>query len=658
MRIWGTIFAVWGVLLWSAASFAADTAHHVAKVHIDPAKPGLLVNATVELKGGGATDFRLSTAMTLDTVTLNGKPVSPLRRKGVFTIDLGANASHTVALTYQGTGEPFLGLEGGFVDNDWLAHPEGRLATWSIEGQIPTTPKADDEDTGDKNVGGQKFIVPGKLMFETTSDGHYRAGYQNFNASAPPVLITGPFQIGEKILKSDQGDVRIRTYFHKELAGLSDTYLEDTARYIAYYIGKIGPYPYPGFAVISGPAPVGWGLPGMTYMGRRVLALPFIRFTSLPHEVLHNWWGNAVEVDYATGNWAEGLTTYQADHAMAERMRAGGGREKRLEWLRNYAALPSERDQPLTEFRAKTHDASQVVGYGKTAFVFHMLKQKLGEAVFDKAIQRFNRDNHMGIAGWKDVRTAFEAESGQELGSFFYAWVEKSGAPVLKIRDAKATEREITLTVEQDQRGTPYPLHLPISVETAKGTERHVVKMNKKRQHFTIATKTKAQALRLDPDLDVFRRLGPGEAPPILRDVTLDSDAKLVTLGSMEMRAYARELAGRLLQARLRMQDPADPAKSVIIAGPKAFVREHLDRSGLLPPPKAIADQGDARAWTARNGEQTLLIVEAENAEGFAALTRVLPHYKRRSFVVMELGKTVDKGTWNPTGEALTVKFD
>ncbi|MBL4692541.1 MAG: hypothetical protein JKY92_04350 [Magnetovibrio sp.] len=122
---------------------------------------------------------------------------------------------------------------------------------------------------------------------------------------------------------------------------------------------------------------MGWGLPGMTYMGRRVLALPFIRTTSLPHEILHNWWGNAVDVAHGRGNWAEGLTTFQADLVQSALKNKDGGKSKRIEWLRNFQALPKDLDKAVNQFKSKTHDAAQVVGYGKTAFVFHMLKNAL-----------------------------------------------------------------------------------------------------------------------------------------------------------------------------------------------------------------------------------------------------------------------------------------
>jgi len=58
--------------------------------------------------------------------------------------------------------------------------------------------------------------------------------------------------------------------------------------------------------------------------------LPFIRTTSLGHEVLHNWWGNGVYVDWERGNWCEGLTTFMADYAYKEEEGESAAREMRL----------------------------------------------------------------------------------------------------------------------------------------------------------------------------------------------------------------------------------------------------------------------------------------------------------------------------------------
>ncbi|HEY9081549.1 M1 family metallopeptidase [Magnetovibrio sp.] len=644
MRLGGLLTFAFAVLTFVAPTFAAqDVIHHTATVKIDPQRAHLEIEDTISLLEGGDVTFTLSPAFHVDDIIVNGQSVPVHRDDDELSFSLTGSGPFEVRLNYQGRGAPLLAPEGGFVEATWLAQPTGALATWTIEGQTPPN---------------QKFIVPGRLLSETHTAEAYTAQFENLVPSTLPVLITGPFEIAQKML----GDIRLRTYFHAELASLADGYLEDTARYITHYVEKIGPYPYPGFSIVSGPAPVGWGLPGMTYMGRRVLALPFIRDTSLPHEILHNWWGNAVEVDYATGNWAEGLTTYQADHAIAELRKPGGGQEKRLEWLRNYAALPPERDHPLSAFRSKTHDASQVVGYGKTAFVFHMLKIQLGADTFDKAIRRFAHDNVWKTAGWPDIQAAFEAESGQDLAAFFKTWVSRPGAPAVTLTNATADGNTVHFTLNQTQDGPSFALTLPINLETQRGPERHDVTLNTPTQSYTLAAHAPVKALRVDPESDVFRRLSPSETPPIVRDVTLNPATDLMAFGSPEMRDAAYALGRQLLQSPAHMSPSATTS---IIVGAQPAVRQYLASNGLPPAPDPIKDRGDARAWTARTADgRTILVIEAEDVASLNGLARVLPHYKRRSYVVMENAQTIDKGTWSvdtsapPTPGRLTVRFD
>ena len=112
-----------------------------------------------------------------------------------------------------------------------------------------------------------------------------------------------------------------------------------------------------------------------------VIRFPFILTSSYPHEILHNWWGNSVFVDYPTGNWCEGLTAYMADHLMKEQ--AGQAAEYRRDTLKKYRDFVRDgRDFPLTEFRSRHSAATEAVGYGKTLMGFHMLRRQLGDEAF------------------------------------------------------------------------------------------------------------------------------------------------------------------------------------------------------------------------------------------------------------------------------------
>jgi hypothetical protein len=79
----------------------------------------------------------------------------------------------------------------------------------------------------------------------------------------------------------------------------------------------------------------------------------------------------------------------------------------------------ADAQQPLAAFRSRTHGAAAAVGYGKSAMVFVMLRDLIGEAAFDRGIQLFWAQNRFRIAGWKELQRAFEQASGRVLDDFF-----------------------------------------------------------------------------------------------------------------------------------------------------------------------------------------------------------------------------------------------
>ena len=47
-------------------------------------------------------------------------------------------------------------------------------------------------------------------------------------------------------------------------------------------------------------------MPSFTLLGSQVIRFPFILTSSYPHEILHNWWGNAVFVARPAATGARG----------------------------------------------------------------------------------------------------------------------------------------------------------------------------------------------------------------------------------------------------------------------------------------------------------------------------------------------------------------
>ena len=299
---------------------------------------------------------------------------------------------------------------------------------------------------------------------------------------------------------------------------LAQKYLDTTAQYVEMYRTLLGPYPYKKFALLENFWETGYGMPSFTLLGPKVIRFPFILHSSYPHEILHNWWGNGVFVDYEKGNWAEGLTSYLADHLIKEQR--GQAVNYRRNSLQKYTDFVNEsRDFPLTEFRSRHSATTEAVGYGKTLMFFHMLRQQLGDQQFTRALQTFYQKYKFKYAAFADVRDVFEQVSGLDLKATFEQWVERTGAPELLVTDANAKQTEkgyvLTVGIEQIQEGEPYELRLPIAI-TLEGQSNayQLTELVKTKRHtLNLTLPDRPIRLDIDPEFDVFRRLDFNEIP-------------------------------------------------------------------------------------------------------------------------------------------------
>jgi len=644
-----------------AASPAGPPVHHAIEAKLDPDSGSLSLTDTVMVRGRAVLEFRLAPWLDVEETTLDGDPAKAVAAAGTFRVALPDAGTHRVEMRLRGTVPPLPTQGSRGATPSAVSGPDGTY----LSGYAGWFPLTDDDWTAYHLTvevpARHRAVATGRLKDEVAGATGNRAVFAANWPAEPPSLFAGPYVVEER----HANGIRIRTYFYDELSSLSADYLDDAARYLSRFSKEIGPYPFPDFHIVSSPLPVGLGFPNLAYIGRTVLPLPFIRGRSLAHEILHNWWGNGVAVDYASGNWAEGLTTYMADYALAAEEGARPAEEMRLAWLRDYAALPEDRDVPVTAFVGKRHDAGQVIGYNKVAFIFHMLRQELGDVAFSAGLRLFWRQQRFHIAGWADLRKALEAESERDLGWFFDEWLERAGAPRLSLGDVTATGEgggfRVSVTLRQDPPA--YRLGVPVVIETEAGDVHRRITLDTTALTASEILPGRPTAVRVDPDHDLFRRLLPGEAPPILRDVTLSADTTtyVVTTGE-PAEPLARDLAGRLLDTPPRFETGAPsklPPTPVLIIGLTLQVEAFLARAGLDPVPDSLAGRGTARVWAARRANgMPVLVVQADDAEALGALLRPLPHYGGRSYLVFEDRRAVDTGVWPVLDSPLSRRLD
>lgn len=644
-----------------AAGDAAAPVHHAIEARLDPDSGNLEVTDILTVRGRAALEFGLAPWLEVKSLLLDGRPADAKGSDGIWRVPLPDAGAHRVELRLRGVVPPLPQADRRGATPSAVSGAEGSYLS-GYAGWIPVT---DDDWTAYRLTvevpAPYRAVATGRLEEETLGEAANRAVFAAGYPAEPPALFAGPYTVRER----HEHGIRMRTYFHRELEELSAGYLDDAGRYLLRYQQQIGPYPFLDFHIISSPLPVGLGFPNLTYIGRMVLPLPFMRGRSLAHEVLHNWWGNGVAPDYAAGNWAEGLTTYMADYALAAEEGGGKALEMRMGWLRNYAALPAARDMPVTAFTSKRHDAGQVVGYDKVAFIVHMLRNELGEAVFTDGLRLFWQRQRFRVAGWPELRRAFEDAAGRDLAWFFDQWLQRTGAPRLSLGDVRLREEDgvfrVTLTVRQEPPA--YRLTVPVAIDTDAGPERRRILLDAGEATATLELNARPTAVRVDPELDLFRRLLPGEAPPILRDVTLAADAVTFIVADTEpAEQVARQLAERLLDTPVQLGADHSPVLHpvpLLVVGITAQVETFLARAGLHGVPDSLAGRGTSRVWAARrdNG-YPIIVVAADDIQALDALLRPLPHYGGKSYLVFDGRRAVDTGFWPVLQSPLSRRLD
>ncbi len=492
-------------------------------------------------------------------------------------------------------------------------------------------------------------------------------------------LVGGPLQK----YSEPAGAVSAEVYLRETDDGLAQRYLDATAQYLEMYRNLIGPYPYGKFALVENFWETGYGMPSFTLLGPQIIRFPFILTSSYPHEILHNWWGNSVFVDYATGNWCEGLTAYMADHLMQEQR--GRGAEYRRDTLKKYRDFVKEgRDFPLTEFRSRHSAATEAVGYGKVMMGFHTLRRELGDDVFRQSMQRFYRENRGRQASFADVRASIEAAGERDLATYFEQWVEWTGAPDLTLDGIKVTQTKtgyrVSGKVIQNQAGKPYKLNLPIYVTTVEGLQVFSVALSGRKTSLRLDTQAQPLLLEADPEFDIFRLLDPRETAPSIGQIFGEPEILAVlpaTASPEKLQAY-RELAeswrseahdievlldtelgelpenqaawffgaeNRLAPALFGADDSIDlelGADTIVAAGQAIPLEEHsavLVRRHPANPAKAIG-------W-----------ITVDPLAAFPGMSTKLPHYGKYSYLGFagdEPANTV-KGEWSATDSPLRV---
>jgi aminopeptidase N len=671
--------------------------HHALDVVISPDRHAIEVTDTVTVSKGQsrALEFALHPGLTLEIMdedvrlmqltgkaddrlpslnssTVDSDPVPKRYRielphdRDQFTLRYQGHIRHPLQTRDEGYARGFsetagmISPQGVFLDarSFWYPTVVGEAVTFKLDLRLPLD---------------WYGMSQGVRAARETGPEHSRERWRCGSPQQEIYLIAGHFTEYTQTANGVQAMVLLR----QPDAALAQQYLDVTADYVRLYSELIGPYPYQKFALVENFWETGYGMPSFTLLGSKVIRFPFILHSSYPHEILHNWWGNGVYVDYQHGNWAEGLTSYLADHLIKEQR--GQGVDYRRTTLQKYTDyVRRQQDFPLTAFRSRHSAVTEAVGYGKTLMLFHMLRRELGDEAFIQGLRNLYRQNRFKVTDFGAVETAFSESAQQPLTDFFTQWVQRSGAPQLRVSQAHARPLDdafvLTAVIEQLQDEAPYVLQVPLAIRLQDHEQawQTVVQLDRKRLTVELTLPARPLQIDVDPQFDVFRRLHRNEMPPAISQV-LGAEKIVIVLPAkapQELRAAYKTLARAWQAAHPDQFDisvdadleqlPAD--RSVWLFGWHNRFRSLMGQSLV---DYNYLDQGDAiqiydnvlkqdeeaivvLGRRTDNPEHALGWLAAGQAAALPGLGRKLPHYGKYSYLAFtgEAPDNVLKGQW------------
>lgn len=714
-----------------AAADRLSLRHHELFVQLIPDQHQLMVTDRVTLAlAGGEHPIRLSLAPTLQVDRLSLVPSTgggealaqdlpfEIQREStpqptvtiVIPAQLLGAGTRTIEIQYHGMindppREPrhlrfvtpsetagHIGAEGVYLSSEsqWYPDIPESLSTYSIQAAIPE---------------GWTIVTQGKAgrAQACPAERCRRAGmgmteWTITENTEAVTLVANRFVAKLRDWKARTGQaIQLATYLFPDDAALADEYLDATARYLDAYIQLLGAYPFEKFAVVENFFSSGLGMPSFTLLGSRVIKRHYVQPYALGHEIVHSWIGNSVFNRVDRGNWVEGLTTYLANYYWHELTGdQAQAREQRRLMLQGYNLyVPPDRDYPVGQFTQKQDERDNAIGYQKSAMVFHLLRQEVGDDAFWLTLKELVAQYRGRHAEWGDVERLFADVTRKDLRWLFAQWVEQPGAPTVSLSDAVAHPMkgdssyrlDVTLTQTADR---PFRMPLQLLVRMEGGREQFVpVALHAARERLSLSLPARPVQVDIDPGFMTFRRIARSALPPVLNHFVTDRRRSVVTAftDSVEAPSPFREV----LQ-RIQTQDASKPAEeraailslqkdgllpqegSVLLLGhpeSRATLQSVLSRTcgeriilreqGLTVLGTAHEGPGTAALITCHRKDQpgsVVTLLYAATSQAAVKVSRLLFFYGWSSVVLFKDGAVVTRMEWPDMTKQVEVRLD
>jgi aminopeptidase N len=323
---------------------------------------------------------------------------------------------------------------------------------------------------------------------------------------------------GAKIDANPPAGTLLSYYVPQKDAAYAAKGFAPAASALAFFSQTVAPYPYEKLALIIGATRFG----GMENSSAIVFTSTLFETRSndkmsprfdiptriedvVAHEIAHQWFGDSVTESTWADLWlSEGFATYFAGLFIEKHESEEAFRQYMRDAATRYFAYEKQRNAPIHD--TETQDLMKLLNpnnYEKGAWVLHMLRKRIGDEAFFKALRDYYNNHRDANATTEDLRRALEKTSGKNLKEFFARWVYAAGHPRYQIVWGSMERRAgafLMVELKQLQEGHAFLDPVPIEFTVNGQKKRETIYPKGKITGVSIRLDANPTSVEIDPD--------------------------------------------------------------------------------------------------------------------------------------------------------------
>lgn len=505
------------------STFSYDLLSHKLQLEVDPAKHYIKGNVTTEfrvLENSETITFDLSDSLQVASVMASSENLQFTHNNNELTIafpqGLCEDAIHTVTITYEGV--PAKNPDGnGFITTTHnntpslytLSEPHGSSDWWPCKQDL--TDKIDQIDMIITAPKIYKAVSNGVVLSETIQGDLMTTHWQhNYPISSYLIgIAVTDYEVFSQTVEGNGYHFDIVNYVYPESRKKAEEYTKVTVEMMHLFQELFGEYPFKDEKYGHAEFEYGGGMEHSTisFMGNFSRSL-------IAHELAHQWFGNKVTCDSWNDIWLnEGFATYLS--GLVENH--FDGEQDFINWKRGKIAdITTSRNGSVYVQDDKLDNTGRVFSsrltYNKGAMVIHMLRQKLGDAVFFQAIRNYLNDEELayGYASTAQLQSHLENASGETLQEFFNDWIYGEGYPSYDITWYQGEKNELNFKIDQEQSNRKvnfFEMKVPFLIIGTEGEEKYISLDNTYNgQEFSMIVDFDISDIVFDPKFDLISK--------------------------------------------------------------------------------------------------------------------------------------------------------